>query len=75
MLLALADANPNSRNARADYREEFWFSLPSEELMLCRSDGQLERSCVGEWWQFKRFDNGWLITKQAGWLCVYGGRA
>src|SRR5687768_15638652 len=29
---------------------QFWFGLPTGELMLCRSDDPPRSSCVGEWW-------------------------
>jgi hypothetical protein len=67
---ALADENPNLKTDPREFSVESWFSLPSGELMLCRTDGSPNDSCVGEWWQFENTENEPSIIAQSAWICV-----
>jgi len=71
-LSALADAHPNYPNAGRPRQTDTWFSLPTGEIMLCRTDGPLMKSyCDGEWWQFREDDGVFVITSPPNaWVCV-----
>lgn len=65
-LRALADTSADSGGSNV-YKRETWFSLPSGEIMLCRTD---EHSFSGEWWLFKVSEGGPSITDHESWIMV-----
>lgn len=64
---AAADLSSDTNRA---FPVESWFSLPSGELMLCRTEFAPLHSCNGEWWQFRRDGGEIVVTEQSWWTCV-----
>ena len=70
MLRSLADSNPNFAGGYNWMPVESWFSLPTGELMLCRTDREPYASCSGQWWQFEKHGSDFVIVEKSGWICV-----
>ena len=69
-LRAMADANSVYRAHGGDFAVESYFTLPTGEFMLCRSDRAPKDSCGGEWWQFEKRDSQWRMVRHDAWICV-----
>ena len=64
-LRELADVALAASGSSIGYPVESWFSRPSGEVMLCRTD-----SCSGDWWAFRKQGETWVIFDSSAWVCV-----
>jgi hypothetical protein len=70
-LSVLAERNTTLPEVRKDHSVEALFVLkPEGEFMICRSVGPLDDSQEGEWWQFVRINDSWVITSHNTWVTI-----
>lgn len=71
LILAAAEAHALEDEIKAyPYSVDSWFTLPSGEVMLCRSAGPLRDAPGGKWWQFEKGLGGWRVISNYCWGCV-----
>ena len=69
-LRALSDANPVIHAGSRDFAVESWFVARSGDLMLCRTEQSPSRSCVTQWWAFRKADGEWRVIDKGALICV-----